>query len=279
MKIAALSDIHANWVAYQAVSEHIAAWQPDLVIVAGDIVNRGPKPAECWEFTQLRMERDHWIVLRGNHEDYVIGQGAADTPRSGPVADVHQASYWTLCKLGNTSQRLAELPEYLNLRAPDGSKIRVAHASMRGNRDGIYPETDDETLAQQIAPAPPLFIVGHTHRPLIRTLDGSLVVNVGSAGLPFDTDKRACYAQLTWKSGSWSAQLARVPYDNQAAERDFYLTGYLQDGGPLTRIVLRELLEAQSHLFYWATQYQSAALQGEINMAASVEAFLCSLGS
>ena len=49
MKIAVLSDIHGNFVALQAVFEHIEAWRPDHTIVAGDIVNRGPRSKDCLE--------------------------------------------------------------------------------------------------------------------------------------------------------------------------------------------------------------------------------------
>jgi predicted phosphodiesterase len=54
MKIAVLADIHSNFVALQSAVEHLARWQPDRVILAGDLVNRGPRPAECLEFFQVR---------------------------------------------------------------------------------------------------------------------------------------------------------------------------------------------------------------------------------
>ena len=72
VKIAVLADIHANLAALEAVSEHIEHWQPDSIAIAGDIVNRGPRPRECWGFVQERMAQDGWLVLRGNHEGYVI---------------------------------------------------------------------------------------------------------------------------------------------------------------------------------------------------------------
>ena len=44
MKLAVLADIHANLPALLAVLDSIDAWRPDAVVVAGDIVNRGPRP-------------------------------------------------------------------------------------------------------------------------------------------------------------------------------------------------------------------------------------------
>ena len=71
MKLAVLSDIHGNWPALEAAAADIDAWQPDLVVVNGDVVNDGPRSLECWNYVAGRRNRDGWVVLRGNHEEYV----------------------------------------------------------------------------------------------------------------------------------------------------------------------------------------------------------------
>ncbi|NTU66001.1 MAG: metallophosphoesterase, partial [Chloroflexi bacterium] len=68
MKLAVLADIHSNWRALQAVADHIEQWQPDRVVVAGDVINRGPRPVECADFILARG----WAWVRGNHEEYVL---------------------------------------------------------------------------------------------------------------------------------------------------------------------------------------------------------------
>ena len=62
MKIALLADIHANFSALQTVSADIETWQPDLVIVAGDLVNRGPKPKECLEFVHQQSPNTKLVL-------------------------------------------------------------------------------------------------------------------------------------------------------------------------------------------------------------------------
>ena len=47
MKLAVLADSHANRAALERVGEEIDAWRPDVVVVGGDVINRGPQPAEC----------------------------------------------------------------------------------------------------------------------------------------------------------------------------------------------------------------------------------------
>lgn len=273
MKIAVLADIHANLVAFQAVREDILAWEPDQVVIAGDVVNRGPRPKECLELA-LQLEREHgWRRVRGNHEDYVMVHARPEAP-SGAALEVHRGSYWTYTRLGGEVSTLEAMPFCQSLSGPDGKEVRIVHASMRHNRDGVYPETSDDTLRKQIAPAPAVFCTGHTHRPLIRRLDGTLVVNAGSAGLPFDYDVRASYARLTWGINGWNAEIVRVAYDLDKAAEDFFTTGFIPEAGPLAKLVLIELREARSQLFQWTCRYQARCLAGEMSMEDSVSAFL-----
>jgi len=274
MKIAVIADVHANLPALQAVTEHIDAWRPDVVVVAGDLVNRGPRPAECLSQVLERQHSQGWLLVRGNHEDYVIHQTKPDAPRSGPVFEVHRASFWTCQKLGYQVGSLIAMPMQQLLADPAGGQVRIVHGSMLGNRDGIYPETLDRDLESKIAPPPRLLVVGHTHIALVRRLNSTLVVNAGSAGLPFDGDTRAAYAQLTWQREEWNVLIARVDYDLAQAERDFYETGFSEEGGPLVRLVQIELRQARAMLGGWVHRYQSRALAGKIGMEESVVEFL-----
>jgi predicted phosphodiesterase len=274
MKIAVIADVHANYTALQAITAHIEAWQPDLVIVAGDLVNRGPRPLECLRFVQAKAAADGWLTVRGNHEEYVIEQANPDFPRQGPTADVHRGSRWTYEHVCSEVASLEAMPFDLSLQAPDGGEVRVTHASMLGLRDGIYPWTDNAELEQKIGRLPALFLVGHTHIPLIRRLNGTLVVNAGSSGLPFDGDTRPAYASCIWKQGEWQAEIVRVDYDLAQAERDFSTTGFLENAGPLAVLVLRELRLAHSQLGEWARLYQKRTLAGEITMRNAVAEFL-----
>lgn len=287
MEIAVIADVHANFIALQRVAEDLQNWDPDEVIVAGDLVNRGPRPAECLHFVQEKQRSQGWRVLRGNHEDYVISQAREAAPRQGPHFEVHRASFWTYQQLGEDVSALEAMPFQLSLVDPSGGEVRLVHASMRGIRDGIYPENSDQEICLKMGidcledpcavldpPAPAVFCVGHTHRPLIRQVHDTLVVNAGSTGLPFDRDIRPAYARLTWQKGGWKAEIVRLDYDLERAERDFLEAGYLSGGGPLVELVQVELHEARSMLYNWAVRYQQLAWNGEISMEESVHRFL-----
>jgi len=271
MKVAVLGDVHANLAAFEAVIAHVDTWEPDHVLLVGDIVNRGPRPAECLDIFQRRQARDGWQTVRGNHEEYVISQAENGLQRTEAETAVHQATIWTYEHLDCDISALKAMPLHHCLYAPDGSELRLVHGSMAGLRIGIYPFTTNNELRALIDPAPSVFCVGHTHRSLIRQVDDTLVVNAGSVGLPFDGDTRTGYAQITWsESRGWHARQVRFSYDLQRARHDFFQTGYLHDGGPLVELVEIELKTATSQLYNWAVRYQALALQGKISMAESV---------
>lgn len=277
-KLAVLSDIHGNFAALQAVADHIDHWEPDTVVVAGDIVNRGPRSRDCLRFVLARAAEMGWRIIYGNHEEYVLGVVRDPGVRPGLDGAVRENVGWTARQLGDDLTTIDGLPNQISLQAPYGGEVRVVHASMRHNRDNILPDTPDDILREQIAPAPPLICVGHTHRPLIRTIDATLVVNAGSAGLPFDGDVRASYAQLTWRAG-WQATIARVDYDRDQTKRDYDATGFMRDSGPIAALIYDEFLTAHPRLSRWIARYKDAVLAGELTAADSVRDYLALLAS
>lgn len=276
MKIAVLSDIHGNLPALKAVSAHIESWQPDLVVVNGDIINRGPLSGRCLRFVRQKHENDGWHLLRGNHEEFVLDCAPPNAHCEGPEFEIRRFAYWAYEQIKEDVDLLVAMPDRFNWIAPDGSEFRVTHASMRSNREGIFPHMDDEkTILQKIAPAPAVFVTAHTHRPFIEQVDGTLVVNVGAAGAPFDEDPRPSYGQFTWTPTGWQVEIARVVYDRSQTERDYVESGFLEEGGPLVQLMLVELRRARGMIFRWITRYQERVLSGEISLEESVRDMLC----
>jgi putative phosphoesterase len=274
MKIAVLSDIHGNYPALESVTDHVERWEADLVLVAGDIVNRGPRSHDCLKFLEWKRQERGWEIIRGNHEDYVISRADPKDPKTGPLYDLFQPTHFIFEQLNGDVSSLVSMPEEVKKTSPGSGEVRMVHASMRHNRDGIYPETRDQKLKQQISPPPEVFITGHTHRPFVRRLENTLVVNAGSVGLPFDGYRRAGYAQITRHRDHWQANIIRLPYDITQAERDFYDSGYLEGAGPIATIVLLELRLALSQLWHWSEKYSHPVLEKKITVAESTQEFL-----
>lgn len=274
MKVAVLSDIHGNLPALQTVMADIDIWQPDVVVVDGDIVNRGPSSGVCLELLLDRCETEGWHLVRGNHEDFVLDCGSPDAPRSGPEYEMKQFAHFALRQIGPRAAYLRALPDVFEKESPSGETLRVVHASMRSNREGIYGLTPDHVIRKLIAPAPALFVTGHTHRPLIRQIDNTLVVNIGAVGSPFDGDRRAGYGRFTTTNGGWQAEVIRLDYDYAQIESDYETTGFLVEGGPLAQLMLVELRKAHGLIFRWASRYEDAILSGHMTLESSVRQLL-----
>ena len=277
MKIAVISDIHSNYAALQTAVADIDAWQPDAVVVAGDIVNRGPHPAKCLNLVQHRQQTTGWLVTRGNHEDYVIENSQPDPTKTSIEVEMYGSSRWTAEQLPGRILDLAALPFAIEVPMLNGQlqPVRVTHASMCAINDGIYPQTPAADLKTKLgAPIPAVLVVGHTHRPLVRQVDDTLVVNAGAVGAPFDGDRRLSYARLTHHKQGWQAEIVRLDYDYAANGAAFSNSGYMAAAGPIARLMFEEWQHARALYPYWSREFQKRVAAGEIGLAESVDRFL-----
>lgn len=274
MRIAVLSDLHANRFALDALLAELEGLHPDHVVVAGDVINRGPAPRPCLERILDLARTQRWLLLKGNHEEFVLLAAAGHAGGSPWEKHLLAHTQWTMQRVRDLLPEVARWPDHLSLTGPDGSEVRFVHASMRGNRHGMYEDMEEPVLAGLAAPAPSVLVVGHTHVPFIRQIDGTLIVNAGAAGLPFDGCADPSYAVLEWDAGRWKAQIMRFGYDREAEEASFVSTGYLDGGGPMVRLILHELRQARPCLGLWHRRYEREVAEGRLSIEESVERLL-----
>jgi putative phosphoesterase len=271
MRLAVISDIHSNFSALEAVFHDLQTQSPDLIVVAGDFINRGPQPREVWDALRERG----WPLVRGNHEDYVIAQCSdfdADDSLANPL---WQPARWTAEQVGRDGATLKALPLSYDLQAPDGSAVTIVHGTSRRNNEGIFPRTPDEDLPELLGENPPsLFCCGHTHVALIRHYNGTMIVNSGAVGLPFNGDPRAQYALLDWRDGAWHAAPRAIAYDRTNVEQAFIDNDFYGGAGPLARIIWHEVETARPHLGSWVYAWAERVKMGEITIEAAVNEYL-----
>lgn len=206
-----LSDVHGNLTALQAV----LAAEPlfDQVVFCGDAVDYGPDPAGCL----ARLAELAPISVRGNHDNAVAFD--VDCGCSEAFRHVSKASRLVTRSILTPDDRaaLGRLPTEVRFSV-GGAIIHLTHATPRDNLfEYAFPDRDPEGWAKAMRrPETDLVVVGHTHRPYVRTLGRQVVLNPGSVGQPRDGDPRASYA--TWEDGRVS--LKRVPYDLTLALRE-----------------------------------------------------------
>ncbi len=275
MKIAAIADIHGNYQALIATIDHINRWAPDKVMVLGDIINRGPRSLDCLNLVQEKALTENWMLMKGNHEGYVLNFLDPGLVLHGIEHELRKVSYWTYQSLADDDiEAIVKLPEMLDLVIQENQIVRGLHASTAGDRVGIYPDASSEELENLVDCNVNAFLVGHTHQPFIKLFQGTLLINAGSVGLPFDGDKRASYAQITYNKNKWSAEIIRLEYDLPAAVQDFSRSGFLAEGGPIAELILGELKLGWPQLSSWFTKYETRVLRKEIKLEQAVADYL-----
>lgn len=281
MKIAIISDIHGNVAAFEAITADLEAWQPDQVVLNGDVVNRGPNSVPCWEMAAQKRADDGWLITKGNHEDFVLSyrkRSAHEAEANIHAFAIHRHASWTYAQLTEHLDALAVLPDTVSLTAPDGSEVRITHASMLGNRKGIYIDTPETAVSELIAPAPPLFCTSHVHWPMLRRVGHTCIARSGSVGSPRDGDIRGSYLQVSWQEDRWQVEIRRIAYDREATERDYREGGYLDEGGPVAHLIYHEWKTALPVLAPWQRQYQAAVLAGKVGLETAVNRYLTEKG-
>jgi diadenosine tetraphosphatase ApaH/serine/threonine PP2A family protein phosphatase len=216
MRVAVISDIHANLHALEAVVEAVQAEAPDEIWCLGDLVGYGPEPNACCEWAAASTQ----LCLAGNHDLGVLG--VLDLDDFSP--DAAAAATWTREILSGGARA------YLEELAPSAQRdgVGLYHASPRdpvweyvltweAARDAIHESGTDLTL------------VGHSHVPLaildgrgsigghaaggteVDLVGGRWLLNPGSVGQPRDGDPEAAWLLLDLDARH--ASFRRTAYD------------------------------------------------------------------
>lgn len=204
MRVAVISDIHANYHALEAVLAEIDRARVDAVWCLGDTVGYGPRPNDCCELVEPLAER----CLVGNHDLVVLGELAVSDFNDEAAA----AARWTASVL--TEQSRAFLAGLKPFATADG--VELFHASAR---DPVweYVLSEDAAEATLQLTESPVVLVGHSHVALALAVEGDGVAgglapagteaelsgrwlfNPGSVGQPRDGDPRAAWLLLDFE--------------------------------------------------------------------------------
>lgn len=221
MRIALISDIHGNLVSFKAVLADIEREQPDQIICLGDVATLGPQPREV----VARLRRLNCPCITGNHETYLFN---AELRRAYmDVAWFNQSIDWCREQLSPADLKfLGSFQPLLEVKLDAKTSLLCFHGSPRSNTDNIFAVTPPEELDRMLAGySAALMIGGHTHVQMLRQHRGTLVVNVGSVGMPFeempfkDTPRVlpwAEYAIVNWLQGVLTVEFRRVPISMDA---------------------------------------------------------------
>lgn len=215
MKIAIISDIHANLPALEAVLAHARSLKTQGFWCLGDLVQFNAFPHEV-----VKTIRKLGIpCIHGNIDRRVMD--LRPLVKSTPFEDIpedQQPFAWSYNQLSKKDRAyMDDLPQAMLLKFK-GHRFLLTHGSPAANDDPIQLDTAEERLAELAGMTEANFILcGHTHQPFTRQSGSTVFINPGSVGRTIDHDPRASYCILDIHKGRVDAQFYRVEYNLQIA--------------------------------------------------------------
>ncbi len=239
MKIALLSDIHANRPALAACLEHARGQGADQFALLGDLVGYGGEPAAVLDDLMALAAQGAWVVL-GNHDAMALAPPPAASSRGALGAQ------WTHDQL---EPRHVDFLQSLPLTLRMGDAALLVHASADAPAQWRYVEDSGAaersmTAAQALDPAIRYVFSGHVHGQALYFMTPTAklmrfapepgvavpvpphrqwLAIVGSVGQPRDGDARAMYA--VFDDTARQVTFHRVPYDHVAAAASIRAAG------------------------------------------------------
>jgi diadenosine tetraphosphatase ApaH/serine/threonine PP2A family protein phosphatase len=226
MKLALITDLHANREAVQAVLDHAQAQGAGRYAFLGDYVGYGADPGWVVD-TVMDFVAQGAIAVGGNHDS-----GVAKGPSPSMRVDARRVIEWTHAQLDD--RQLAFL-RAVPLSRTEGDMLFV-HANAFAPAEWEYIQSRIEAVRSLHATACHYTFCGHMHEPKLFHLSGTgkvgdfvpspgvpipvpalrqWLVIPGSAGQPRDGNPAACYAMFDIDEQALTFH--RVPYDHEAA--------------------------------------------------------------
>ncbi|MBI3274826.1 MAG: metallophosphoesterase [Methylocystis sp.] len=196
MKLALISDIHANLEALQATLDEISARGVDRIVCLGDIVGYNANPAECIAL----LQQFDALCIAGNHDRAVCGQIGAETFSNAAA----RAVAWTRARLGaDALDFLGALPLTANIQ----NRLLMVHGALHPDTgcETVRLDTDERRLLSFAALAAHpsgarICAFGHTHQPAVYEFRPSLLLS-----------SRACAALAqAWLARPWALRVGEA---------------------------------------------------------------------
>ena len=209
MKIALLSDIHANSDALLSVLNEAKSESVASLIITGDFVDYYYNAKQVFA---LLSEWDY-VAISGNHEEILLNWKNNKYREfiKNRFGSGIKTAYETLSK--ERIKWLTTLPERKEV-VIDNKKVLLCHGSPWNRDEYIYPNCTDKIKEKLFSQNYDLITYGHTHYPALHKYNNQIVVNPGSVGQPRDRKSGACWA--LWDTKTHTVSLKRTNYNTDA---------------------------------------------------------------
>ena len=236
MRIAVISDMHGNDLAFEAVEAEILKQRADQIVCLGDAIQGGPQPAQVVR----RLRRLNCPVVMGNADAWLIsGKETADEgipPER--LRKMGEIRLWSLAQLTEEDiDFIAGFQPTITLHLGNELDLLCFHGSPASFDDLILPAAPEEEFQKFLGSYTDRILTGgHTHAQQIRRNGKYFFFNPGSVGFAyshqqsdanFRADPWAEYAILTADAarGHISLEFHRIPFDAQEMIRIYRESG------------------------------------------------------
>lgn len=234
MRIAVISDMHGNDLAFEAVEIDIQKQKVDQVVCLGDAVQGGPQPAAIVQ----RLHRLNCPVVMGNADAWLLsGEETADEGIPAErLRKMGEIRLWSLSQLSQDHRTfISNFQPTITIPLESDLSLLCFHGSPTSFDDVILPATPEEEFQKFLgAYQDHILTGGHTHAQQIRRIGNYFFFNPGSVGFAYNhnqpddqffADPWADYAILTAENGQTSLEFRRVPFDVQKLIRIYRESG------------------------------------------------------
>ena len=234
MRVAVISDMHGNDLAFEAVEADIQKQGADQIVCLGDAVQGGPQPAGVIQ----RLRNLNCPVVIGNADAWLItgketGDEGIPPERLKRMEEIRK---WSLSQLTQEAIGfIASFQPTVSIMLDGGPELLCFHGSPASFDDVILPAAPEEEFKKFLgAYADRILAGGHTHAQQIRRNGDYFFFNPGSVGFAyshnqpegtFHADPWAEYAILSTDKGRTSLEFRRIPFDAEEIIRIYRESG------------------------------------------------------
>ncbi|WP_408955689.1 metallophosphoesterase family protein [Natroniella sp. ANB-PHB2] len=223
MKIAILSDIHANDIALKAVLKETDDLNIDKILFLGDYVGYYYNADVIFKLIK-NYDKE---MVKGNHE-ILLEESLKNRKRALEIKMKYGSGIEYAKKLLSVREidYLINLPDK-NLLEFKGIKILICHGSPWDKGKYIYPDSPDELKNRALGYEADFVFIGHTHYPFIYEYNNKTLINPGSVGQNRKTGGVANWAFLDLEKNRYMIkktyydkeklleQVKRIDFDNK----------------------------------------------------------------
>jgi len=221
MRVALISDLHANEPALEAVLYDARESGVDQIVCLGDVATLGPRPGAIL----ARLRELGCPCILGNHDEFLLDPALIERYTEAPV--ITESVKWCRDRLSSADlDFIRTFRRTYEVSLEGGATLFAFHGSARSNMEDILATTPAEAVDGMLDGRHATVLAGgHTHLQMLRQHRGMWIANPGSVGMPFREYAfggpprlldHAEYAIVDATRSGVGVTLRRVPVDKTA---------------------------------------------------------------